>query len=816
MTTQRAIVPRYAHPAGLTRLAYSSDGVFLLTVGSNRLIRKFTVDSEDEPATIEHHEDSIVGLATSKHQFVTCSEDGTASLFSLDGKADETMIMRQSLPIRDVAFSPDGEWIGIAGDETVVKLVNSVNPLRTISLPGHSAAVRHVSFHPNGVLVATSSADGTLRIFDISTEEPQLIKTIDSIAPVVDAVDDACTKIAWHPDGRVFATQNKTRDIVTISRANWNNERSFASGHMGIINDYEWSPNGAYLATSGSDGKILIWDTKNQSIVATHFYKNTLNLRWHPSKNVISFTTTLGQLYTLAEAITANRYEPPFGRTVHAAPLINDPTAGVVATSRTRQATNDDHSLFEDEVDNWIEDDDGQGYRIPDYDDQHGDDVYYDGPPSKRQRQFANTSTTTTTAVQHLPFQPGSTQWKNNRRYLALNSIGYIWTVEQDLNNTVTVSFFDRGLHREYHFADHVMFDKASLTADAALFALTGGDDNSNNSKVAGRVFFRTHESLVDAWEIVFPDGEYVSAIALSDTTAVVCTSAGYVRVYSLNGGTPLRVYRQLANPIVTCAAFDDFVFIIRNTGHGQMSYSIENVKFDETLQKNDVVDATELVSVFWSEEGDPYVFDSRGVLLVLLHWRQPLQAKWVPLLDTGALAKARENKDEKFWPLGISHGKFNCIILKGGEKHPYIPLPISSELDLKMPVVIAAADGESGSSAEGAGLEEQYMRETVNLQLFRDAAAGVNVDVNDDNNEINRKELEIDKVLLQVLAHACKNGKDGKARGIISLIHKDQALAAAVRIAQRYDMTILAERITREIERRQEAVDEDNDEKFV
>lgn len=64
MAVQR-LIPRYAHTSGLTRLVYSQDGYFLITVGSNQVIRKFSVESDDEPLTIEHHQDAITGIAIS-------------------------------------------------------------------------------------------------------------------------------------------------------------------------------------------------------------------------------------------------------------------------------------------------------------------------------------------------------------------------------------------------------------------------------------------------------------------------------------------------------------------------------------------------------------------------------------------------------------------------------------------------------------------------------------------------------------------------------------------------------------------------------
>jgi chromosome transmission fidelity protein 4 len=44
----------------------------------------------------------------------------------------------------------------------------------------------------------------------------------------------------------------------------------FKNGHTGSITDLAWSPNGAYLATSSTDGKVNIWQTKDQTIITTY------------------------------------------------------------------------------------------------------------------------------------------------------------------------------------------------------------------------------------------------------------------------------------------------------------------------------------------------------------------------------------------------------------------------------------------------------------------------------------------------------------------------------------------------------------------
>lgn len=111
--------------------------------------------------------------------------------------------------------------------------------------------------------------------------------------------------------------------------------------------------------------------------------------------------------------------------------------------------------------------------------------------------------------------------------------------------------------------------------------------------------------------------------------------------------------------------------------GTTELTYSIEDVLNDEMIQSGDTIalpPGGHLKSVFFSEEGvnsppnyafvdgqDPAIFDSEGVLLVLMHWRKPGQAKWVPLLDTSTIKETQQT----YWPISISADKFHCIILK-------------------------------------------------------------------------------------------------------------------------------------------------------
>ena len=246
--------------------------------------------------------------------------------------------------------------------------------------------------------------------------------------------------------------------------------------------------------------------------------------------------------------------------------------------------------------------------------------------------------------------------------------------------------------------------------------------------------------------------------------------------------------------------------------GTTKLLYTIENVKRDEVCQSEDVVALTEgaqVKSVFFSDNGDPCVYDSTGVLLVLQHWRSPSQARWVPVLDTKQLERlASGRKEETYWPVAVAQEKFHCIILKGGDQYPYFPKPLLSEFDFKIPCSRPTGSGESEDSAvlEGPKHEETFLRSSLMLNLLEDLVSSTNA-THSQRSELSRRELEVNKSLLQLLNVECREGEDRgmKALEIVGLM-KDPSgkmVEAAGKVAGRYGRTVLQEKIAELAERR-------------
>lgn len=606
--------PRPAHTQGTTRCAYTTDGARLVTVGSNNTIRLYKTGSDGEPTNIDDCQEQNIAVSAGSAFFVVGSEDGTVSLYSLESANFERFLLRTSLPIRDVALTADNQWCAVASDELTVKVVNTQDITQVKHLREHGRPARHVSLDPQGRLAALSCTDGIVYIYSLTADEPELIQKIDGIIGAVDGESVLSTRAAWHPDGRAFAVPTPTKDIQVVSKNDWEKQRYFANGHLADITAIAWSPNGAMLASASKDGKVLIWETKTQSVIQRYDYQNVIDIAWHPSKNIISFTTTDGEVYIYPDFLP-DQFSPMLKLTTQPAPFIHDPLS---ETSGNRRPQTNGHKEIPSrprresfgsldsflggddyaEGDDFVVDDDGAGYAAGAGLKRGREDEL--GELSSKRRHLLEPQ-------YHDAFQAGSTPWRGNRKYLCLNLIGFIWTVDQDMHHTVTVEFYDHDFQRDFHFTDTFLYDKACLNERGALFSCPPKDD------APATIFYRPHEMWTQRsdWRTELPKGEAVTAMSLSESFVTVTTSANYVRVFTLFG-IPFRVYRPKSTPMVTCASWRDYVLTMGNgpvgpDGNARLLYTIENVKRDEICQNEDTValpEGASIKSVFFSDIG--------------------------------------------------------------------------------------------------------------------------------------------------------------------------------------------------------------------
>jgi eukaryotic-like serine/threonine-protein kinase len=168
----------------------------------------------------------------------------------------------QKSAIIAAASTQDNKKIATASTDGTIHIWNPTTST-SFALEGHSAEVVSVAFSPDGNFVASASKDDSVRLWDISCEMPQQ-KTGCGPTPQIFQGRESPVSGAWFssvayaPNGMWLAASN-TDGTVRVWSLPAGKERVF-KGHTSDVNRVVFSPDTQRLASSGNDSAILLWD----------------------------------------------------------------------------------------------------------------------------------------------------------------------------------------------------------------------------------------------------------------------------------------------------------------------------------------------------------------------------------------------------------------------------------------------------------------------------------------------------------------------------------------------------------------------------
>jgi WD40 repeat protein len=158
--------------------------------------------------------------------------------------------------IYSVAVSPDGKLLVTGSYDQKIILWNIADGTQVRILEGHNGAVFALAFRPDGKVLASGSADRTVKLWDVATGKrldtrPEPLKEQQTLA--------------FNPDGsKLFAAgvDNRVR-AWQISAAATEGSNTLLDAHFvheGTVLRLAVSPNCKWLATSGDDRAVKLWD----------------------------------------------------------------------------------------------------------------------------------------------------------------------------------------------------------------------------------------------------------------------------------------------------------------------------------------------------------------------------------------------------------------------------------------------------------------------------------------------------------------------------------------------------------------------------
>lgn len=173
-------------------------------------------------------------------------------------------------PVREVAFSPDGNWVGSASWDGTVRLWSVGKKAKPIILDGRS-----VTFSKSGKLVATFDSErqkddflGLVKIWDSATgrklNELKLANQAGSHPHFM--VDEKSIAVSNGLKGEI--ENGKTVYGCKIIEIETGKETAKFLGHIAPVTTLALSPNGKILATGSKDGTARLWNIETKHVTS--------------------------------------------------------------------------------------------------------------------------------------------------------------------------------------------------------------------------------------------------------------------------------------------------------------------------------------------------------------------------------------------------------------------------------------------------------------------------------------------------------------------------------------------------------------------
>jgi len=218
----------------------SSDSVVEAVSG-----RKTTIEVSTKPEPIQSFP-SKPSVSTS----ISATETQSKSLWTLLTEESVQVLSGHSSQVRSVTFRADGRILASGSADKTIKLWDVKSGIEIRNLAGHKLTVNTIAFSPDGLMLASGSADKTIKLWDVTTGEE--IRTFTGHGLAVNA-------IAFSPDGVLLASGSADKTVklweVSIGR-----ERQTLTETKMAVSAIAFSPDGATLGVASTDRSLKLWN----------------------------------------------------------------------------------------------------------------------------------------------------------------------------------------------------------------------------------------------------------------------------------------------------------------------------------------------------------------------------------------------------------------------------------------------------------------------------------------------------------------------------------------------------------------------------
>jgi len=202
---------------------------------------------------------------------------------------------RHSSVVHAVAWSPDGKYIASASDDQTVQVWNAKTGRKVYIHRDYAGIVYAVAWSPDGKRIASANHNHTVQVWPIVLDEGikafanRWLKTLGLVTSTQRGHTGEVHVVIWSPDGQYLASSGNDHTVQVWDAATGDSFSTYG-GHSDTVYALAWSPNGKRIASGGNDHTLRVCDvTSGRKVFTKRNHSNiVLGVAWSPDGRYIA------------------------------------------------------------------------------------------------------------------------------------------------------------------------------------------------------------------------------------------------------------------------------------------------------------------------------------------------------------------------------------------------------------------------------------------------------------------------------------------------------------------------------------------------
>ncbi|WP_372370901.1 protein kinase [Candidatus Uabimicrobium sp. HlEnr_7] len=198
------------HNKPITQVKYNKNASLLASCSTDASINLWSIKRQKKKithkilASFKAHSSTVNSVAFHPNNYIlaSASEDKTIRIWDVENKVQLKVISRHKSAVNDVIFSPSGEFLASASDDKTIRIWHTKTWKQLYILRKHSEPIASLMFRGNSLI--STSVDNTILLWDAITGK--LVSRFQHSSSNI-------TGMAYHPNGEGFISTSADATI---------------------------------------------------------------------------------------------------------------------------------------------------------------------------------------------------------------------------------------------------------------------------------------------------------------------------------------------------------------------------------------------------------------------------------------------------------------------------------------------------------------------------------------------------------------------------------------------------------------------------